>query len=135
LAWEVATAWNALTTACFGIPPLLVGSGKVGTPCERIQEANATSPVACVLPLAAGLAVVVVVEEATFATPGELPPPQPAASTAKAAAAMTEARMIGRRCTLFVSFQLGARGSSPPQPERVGAEAERLLRASLERVR
>ena len=31
------TARNALTTACFGMPPLLSGSGKFGTPWERMQ--------------------------------------------------------------------------------------------------
>jgi hypothetical protein len=129
LAWEALTAWNALTTACLGIPPLLVGSGKFGRPCERIQAANATSPGACVLPLAEGLTVVVVVEEATFATPGELPPPHPAASSDNAATATTEARMSGlRQRTMFGSFRSRARESSPPEPERIAALCERLLR-------
>jgi hypothetical protein len=48
----------------------------------------------------------VVVEEATFATPGELPPPQPAASSEHAAAATSDAMMSGgRERSMFGSFQ------------------------------
>jgi hypothetical protein len=48
-----ATKRDWLTLSCcgvtFGIPPLLaVGSGKLGTPCERIQAEYARSPVVVV---------------------------------------------------------------------------------------
>jgi hypothetical protein len=67
-------------TPALGIPPLFVGSGKFGTPCERIQEEYATSPVESVLPLADELAVVVVVEPvAALGVDG--PPPQAATAT------------------------------------------------------
>jgi hypothetical protein len=90
-----------------------------------MQREKATSPF-CLVDVAA------VVEEATLATLGE-PPAQPAASSEDAATATTEARMSGRRQhMIFGSFQSRARESSPPQPERIAALSERLLRASLE---
>jgi hypothetical protein len=62
----------------------------------------------CVVVAAA--VVEAVVEEATLATPGEPPLPQPAASSEHAASAKTEARISGgRHRTIFGSFQSRAR--------------------------
>src|SRR5581483_119186 len=55
-------------------PAKCCGSGKLGTPLERMQRANATSPFCVAVAL-------VVVEDGRFATPDVLPPPQPATST------------------------------------------------------
>jgi hypothetical protein len=55
-----------------------VGSGKLGTPCERIQEEYARSPAACAVPPPGGLAVVVV---ETAGTPVVDGPPQAAIPT------------------------------------------------------
>jgi hypothetical protein len=87
--------WESLTPSCcrlgFGVrEPMGGGSGKFGTPLERMQRVKATAPF-CVVVVAA------VVEEATLATPAEPPPPQPAASSENAATATTAARMVGRR--------------------------------------
>ena len=42
-----AWSWEVLTPTCCGVtlgtPPLLVGSGKAGTPCERMQWEKATA--------------------------------------------------------------------------------------------
>src|SRR5579864_565685 len=57
LAFDTATTWG------FGIPPLLSGSGKLGTPWDRMHPAKPTNPF--------GVVVAEVVNEATFATPGE----------------------------------------------------------------
>ena len=52
-AWELLTCCSALTTALLSsIPPLLPGSRKFGTPCERMQDEYASSPVLCALPVA-----------------------------------------------------------------------------------
>jgi hypothetical protein len=87
-----------------GTPPLLSGSGKFGTPCERIQEANPTSPVDCGLVPAEGPATFVDVEP--VATAGGFPPPQPAASSEHATTATTDAMMSGgRERSMFEAFQ------------------------------
>src|SRR5215831_473516 len=89
------------------------------------EKATATAASFCVVVVAA------VGEETTFATPGEPPLPQPAASSANATTATTELTMMGHRRRICAVLSVESKGSSPPQPERVGAEAERLLRASL----
>jgi hypothetical protein len=81
---------------------IVEGSGKFGTPWERMQRENGTTAAApfCVVVAAA------VVEEATLATPREPPPPQPTASSEKPATARTEARMSrGRQRNMFGSLQ------------------------------
>jgi len=55
------------------------------------EKATATAASFCVV------GVVAVVEEARFATPGEPPLPQPAASSENATTATTELRMMGHR--------------------------------------
>ena len=64
-------------------PTKFCGSGKFGSPLERMQRENASSPFCVVV-------VAVVVEEAPLATLGEPPPPQPAASSEDAATATTD---------------------------------------------
>src|SRR5262249_61862083 len=65
------------------------------------------------------------------AGPGEPQLPQRAASSANATTATTELTMMGHRRRICAVLSVESKGSSPPQPERVGAEAEKLLRASL----
>jgi hypothetical protein len=77
-------------------------------------NAEAIVPVCVVVaPFCVVVAAAVVeaaVEEATLATPGEPPLPQPAASSGHAATATIETRMSGgRHRTIFGSFQSGAR--------------------------
>src|SRR5262245_50616885 len=71
--------------------PWLVGSGKPGMPWERMQRAKASAeasvPRRVVVVPFCGAVVAAVVEVATLATPGEPPPPQPAASTERATTA------------------------------------------------
>ena len=103
LTCALLTAPSALMTPALGIPPLLAGSGKFGTPCERIQEEYATSPVESVLPPADELAAVVVVEPvAALGVDG--PPPQAATATPTAripavtnAARRNRGRRLGSR--------------------------------------
>jgi len=70
-------------------------------PWERMQRAKASAEAS--VPFSAGVVpfcvfvMAAVVEEAMRATPGEAPPPQPAASSENAATAMTEATMSGER--------------------------------------
>jgi hypothetical protein len=55
--------------------------------------------------------VVAAVEgEATFATPGEPPLPQPAASTANATTATTELTMMGHRRRMCAVLSVGSKG-------------------------
>jgi hypothetical protein len=68
-----------------------------------MQRANATSPLWGVV------TVVVPVEEATLATRGEPPPPQPAASSENATAATIEARNSGRRQRNFMRLTVERR--------------------------
>lgn len=92
---DVLTALSTLMTPCLGISPLALGSGKLGTPCTRMQDGYARSPVAWVLML---LEPLVVVEP--VATPGaDGPPPQAAMTTptAKAPPAISAARRRRRR--------------------------------------
>src|ERR1700722_2646843 len=46
-AFRAAWSWELLTPSCcavsLGTPPLLLGSGKYGTPCERMQPEKATA--------------------------------------------------------------------------------------------
>ena len=111
--------------------PLLVGSGQFDNPWARMQRAKASAEASvptCVVVVPPCVVVVAALVEATLATRGEPPPPQPAASSDNAATATTAARMSGRRQrTCSVPFGK-SKESSPPEPERVGAEAERLLR-------
>lgn len=84
--WALLTARSASTAADLGIPPLLSGSGKFGTPCERIQEEYDRSPIAPgapALPAAEEPAAAVVVEP--VATPGVEGPPPHAATAAPTA--------------------------------------------------
>jgi hypothetical protein len=84
--------WGLLAsgiTSFLGICPLLLGSGKVGTPWERMQSENASAPFACA-------DAVEVVEELP-------PPPHPQAMRARPTTDMTAAaaRLAGGRgrCT------------------------------------
>src|ERR1700733_3143831 len=68
--------------------PLLLGSGQPGMPWERMQRAKANAdasvPLCAVVGARVVAAVGAAVVEATLAPPAELPPPQPAASSANA---------------------------------------------------
>src|SRR5262249_38805120 len=90
-AWA---AWNRelLTPSCcgdgFGTAPPPPGSGKFGTPCERMQRETASAPLPCADD--AGVPF-----EPSCATLLRGEPPHPAATRAAAAAAAM--RMIGRK--------------------------------------
>ena len=92
-AGELGSTPPGEIVTCTWLPELGdLGVGIAGHPCERMQTANATTCLAR-SPVAAAELV-----------GGELPPPQPAASTATAAAAMTKVGVSGRRATHDVRF-------------------------------
>src|SRR5262249_9196614 len=74
-------------------PTKRCGSGKLCTPLERMHWENASRPF-CVV---ADVVVAAVVDDATFATLGERPPPQPAARSENATTVTAALRMSGRR--------------------------------------
>jgi hypothetical protein len=78
---------------------------------QRAKASAVASLPFCVVGVPVCVVVVaVLVEEATFATPGELPPPQPDVSREDAATATTEARVSGLRQRMrFASFHARAR--------------------------
>jgi hypothetical protein len=109
-AWELLTSCRALTTASLWLPPLLVGSGKFGTPWERMQRAYASAPF-CV----AVVVVAAVVEEL---------PPQPAVSSETAAIATMEVgKSVREDMEGSVSFQ-----SRAEKPGWVGGTAAASVR-------
>src|SRR5215468_8162483 len=88
--------------------PCASGSGKFGTPCERMHAENEAGPEACepplvLEPLVAPRADGVVV--GACATPGPAePPPQPASTSARPAAAASTTATAARRGVLCVVF-------------------------------
>jgi hypothetical protein len=108
--WQALWAtwnWGLLargTTLSLGIVPLLLGSGKLDTPWERMQPEKASAPLSCADPAE-------VVEEGP-------PPPHPQTSRARPAVAMITAAVRavggdarrGRRVVRVGSFILRSSG-------------------------
>jgi len=101
-ALVAAWYWELLTPSCCAvsleIDPLLSGSGKLGTPWERMHWENASGPFDAEPP---GKDDPPAEGEPTFATPGpDEPCEQPPATIAAAASVVTTgpARRIGRSC-------------------------------------
>src|ERR1700733_6628859 len=91
---ELPTAPSALMAAALGIPPLPAGSGKSGTPCERMQEEYASS---LELPLAEAPPPAVDDPVAPPGVVGPLPHAATATPTARIAADSKAARSNRRR--------------------------------------
>jgi hypothetical protein len=124
VAWALLTALNALATAGLGIPPLPLGSGKFGTPCERMQEEYATRPDEPDLPPPEEWALVVLV--AALGADGLVPQAATAPPTARIPTPITAARCNrGRRLSFKavareMSFSGVAVRIAPPESRRWG---------------